>query len=82
MDQHQGKPTESIDDLLHQITKEWGYSNQIASDNLESCLHFPNGLLSNASQWLKPVKRWAKKLLDQQTQIEQVMQMHWMYMIF
>ncbi|MCY4226223.1 MAG: type I-F CRISPR-associated helicase Cas3f [Gammaproteobacteria bacterium] len=74
LDQHRGKPTESIDDLLCLITKEWGYSNQSASDNLESCLIFPNGLLSNALQWLKPVKRWAKKLLDQQPQFEQIMQ--------
>ncbi len=74
LDRHRGKRAESIDDLFSQINKEWGYSNQIASDNLESCLVFPNGLLSNASQWLKPVKRWAKKLLNQQPQIEQILQ--------
>lgn len=67
---YSGSPVHSLDELLILIDKTWGYENTIAG-NIESCLHFPNGLLSNATKWLSPVKRWSKKTLQLQAELQQ-----------
>ncbi len=70
------KPTETLDQMLAQLDAEWGYRNDFDGyqQQLKDCLHFPKGLLSNAQPWLKELKRWAKKLNDQQVLIDQMVQ--------
>lgn len=50
------------------ITQAWGYENPVDGSDyekrLKACFEFPNGLLSQSSAWLKPIKKWAQHLLD------------------
>ena len=56
-----------IDDVLRQITQQWGYENKY--DEVEykqrvvRCFNFPNGLLSASQPWLKQIKKWSQRLL-------------------
>ena len=56
-----------IDNVLHQITQQWGYENKY--DEVEykqrvvRCFNFPNGLLSASQPWLKQIKKWSQRLL-------------------
>ncbi|MDI9817687.1 MULTISPECIES: type I-F CRISPR-associated helicase Cas3f [unclassified Legionella] len=65
-----GSPCSSLDGLLKLIDKSWGYENKTI-DELELCLEFPYGMLSNCTKWLSQLKRWASKLLDLQDVISQ-----------
>lgn len=62
-----------LDSMLKWITEEWGYRNDIEKLKVKDCLEFEKGLLSESSRWLKPVRRWARKLLELQSQAEQVL---------
>lgn len=68
-----GEAAESIDRLFVFIDCQWGYENDAAKETLGDCLRFPKGLVCNSKPWLKELKRWAKKLLDQQALIEKIM---------
>ncbi|MDD2448476.1 MAG: type I-F CRISPR-associated helicase Cas3f [Sulfurimonas sp.] len=65
----------SIEDTLQYIKKSWGYENKRDEKEyqkrLEQCFIFPHGLLSNSSKWLTLVKRWATKLLAQQSLLDE-----------
>lgn len=65
-----GSPCTSLEGMLGMIDKSWGYENDV--DNLEACLEFPQGLLTNSSKWLSQVKRWAGKLMDSQDVLSQI----------
>ncbi len=67
-----GIRAETLDELFNHIDNEWGYWNESARETFESCLRFPDGLLLNSGPWIKQLKRWAKKLLDQQSLISQI----------
>ncbi|NVK75919.1 MAG: type I-F CRISPR-associated helicase Cas3 [Oceanospirillaceae bacterium] len=58
----------SINTMLQRITQEWGYENRYDEaeyqKRLKDCFRFPNGLLSNSSQWLKNIKRWSRHLIE------------------
>lgn len=62
----QGVESDSINDLLKRVTKEWGYENQYDEKNhqqrLQACFEFPKGLLGQSKKWLKQLKRWAGQL--------------------
>ncbi|TMM47633.1 type I-F CRISPR-associated helicase Cas3f [Colwellia ponticola] len=64
--------------MLKRITQEWGYENkqdeQEYQKRVKSCFEFPNGFLSQSSEWLKQVKRWSNSLLQCLPLIESAMQ--------
>lgn len=62
---------EIISRMLESITSKWGYENQSDQERKNRCFEFPNGLLSESRQWVKQLKKWSKKLLESQNQIQQ-----------
>lgn len=51
--------------LLEQITSQWGYENHKSQQWLEDCFSFPQGLLSESPQWLGALSLRARQLLEQ-----------------
>ncbi|MBO9489124.1 type I-F CRISPR-associated helicase Cas3 [Endozoicomonas sp. G2_1] len=53
--------------LLTLVSCEWGYKNnydpQEYQARIKACFNFPKGLLSESSEWLKQIKKWANRLL-------------------
>ncbi len=70
LNEWKGKEANSMDDLFLHICQDWGYWNDSASETLANCLQFPNGLVTNSKPWVKAIKRWARKLLDQQPLVD------------
>ena len=74
-DEYGGEYAFSLEDTLQHIKKSWGYENKRDEKEyqkrLEQCFIFPHGLLSNSSKWLTLVKRWATKLLAQQSLLDE-----------
>ncbi|EQB35548.1 hypothetical protein M947_09715 [Sulfurimonas hongkongensis] len=72
---YNGVASFSIEDTLQYIQQSWGYENKMDEKeyqkHLEQCFIFPHGLLSNSSKWLTLVKRWANKLLAQQSLLDE-----------
>lgn len=68
-----GEGAENIDRLFAHITSDWGYWNEPAKETLKDCLRFPKGLVVDSNPWRKALKRWAKKLLGQQSLIDQIL---------
>lgn len=68
--EYESEKAVSIDTMLGRITQEWGYENRYDEEDyqkrLNKCFSFPNGLISNSKQWLNQVKKWSKRLLDNQ----------------
>jgi CRISPR-associated endonuclease/helicase Cas3 len=64
--------------MLKWITQEWGYENkqdeQEYQKRVKHCFEFPNGFLSQSSEWLKQVKRWSNSLLQCLPLVELAMQ--------
>ena len=48
--------------IFELIKSNWNYEN--SKNNIDECFKFLQGLLSNSSAWLKDLKRWSGKLLD------------------
>ena len=67
-----GRTSQSIEELFAYIDENWSYSNKSASETRDKCFKFPNGLLSNSKQWIKPIRRWSKKLLEKQSDFEKI----------
>ena len=64
-----GEETNSISELLNCIDANWGYKNeQNYQQRLKDCFNFPHGLLSQSTEWLKQVKKWSTRLLQEQHQ--------------
>ncbi|MBL4941922.1 MAG: type I-F CRISPR-associated helicase Cas3 [Colwellia sp.] len=67
-----------IETMLRRITQQWGYENnqdaQEYQKRVQNCFEFPNGLLSQSSEWLKRVKRWSNSLLENLPLLESAMQ--------
>ena len=72
-----GVKSETIDILLQRITQEWGYENKIDpaeyNKRVKHCFEFPNGLLSESTQWTKKIKRWATSLINNLPLLESAM---------
>lgn len=68
---YKGEKAESMNAMLQRISQQWGYENRQDEaeyqKRLKGCFSFPNGLLSNSSQWLKNIKRWSKHLIENKT---------------
>ena len=67
-----------LSSMLKRITQEWGYENkqdeQEYQKRVKNCFEFPNGFLSQSSEWMKQVKRWSNSLLHCLPLIESSMQ--------
>lgn len=65
-----GESQKTLDQMLALITKEWGYENRFDQQEyqarISACFNFPNGLIGNSKPWIKQVKKWAQRLLDNQ----------------
>lgn len=72
-----GEKSETIDVLLQRITQEWGYENKIDTaeynKRVKHCFEFPNGLLSESTQWTQKIKRWATSLINNIPLLESAM---------
>lgn len=70
-DDYRSESAPSLDMMLSRISKEWGYQNRFDEQDyqlrLKNCFRFPSGLLSASKPWLQQIKKWAAKLLQQQT---------------
>jgi CRISPR-associated endonuclease/helicase Cas3 len=60
----------SISSLLKIINSSWGYKN-FSDIDIKECFKFSQGLLSNSSEWLKQIKKWSARLLQEQTNIQE-----------
>jgi CRISPR-associated endonuclease/helicase Cas3 len=71
-DLYQDAKRDSINAMLKSINAEWGYQNISQDKNyqqrLKNCFNFPQGLLSQSTEWLKHVKKWSGRLLQEQHQ--------------
>lgn len=69
--------TNALADVLRLITADFGYENLYADKNYaqqrQECFVFPNGVLRQSEPWLKQLRRWAKKCLDQLPLLQQAM---------
>lgn len=65
---------ETISRMLESITSKWGYENESDEKRLNKCFEFPNGLLSQSEQWIKQLKKWSARLLQSQSQIQQLIE--------
>jgi len=76
--QYDGVPATDFQMLFSAIGAEWGYENRRDEDefkqNLERCFNYSQGLPSHSKEWLKQVKKWAKRLYDCLHLIEQAIQ--------
>jgi CRISPR-associated endonuclease/helicase Cas3 len=74
---YKGESAESIDKILNRITKAWGYENRFDEKEyqkrLKACFNFPNGLVSDSKPWLNQIKKWSKRLLENQQQAIQTL---------
>ncbi|MFK5938311.1 MAG: type I-F CRISPR-associated helicase Cas3f [Sulfurimonas sp.] len=65
----------SIEETLQYIKQSWGYENRKDEEEyqkyVKKCFLFPHGLLSNSTQWLNLVKRWATRLLTLQSLLDE-----------
>jgi CRISPR-associated endonuclease/helicase Cas3 len=70
-----GESYPSIDGLLKQITKAWGYENRFDEAEYQArvkqCFKFPKGLLSQSNEWNRQIKRWSKQLKNHLPLVEQ-----------
>jgi CRISPR-associated endonuclease/helicase Cas3 len=64
----------TISEMLKSVKAQWGYQNETDNQRLKKCFEFPNGLLSQSQQWLKQLKKWSARLLESQTQIQQLIE--------
>lgn len=66
--------TESLAEMLTQITDAWGYQNKFDEDEYKKhvveCFSFKNGLLSQSDPWRKATKKWAQRLQTVQPTID------------
>lgn len=71
-DKKSGSQCSSLEGMLGMMDESWGYKNDV--EGFESCLEFPQGLLTQSSKWLSQIKRWSAKLLDLKEDITQAIE--------
>ena len=68
---YKGTKRESLAKMLKSITAHWGYQNRFDEteyqNQLSQCFKFNEGLLSQSIAWNKQIKKWASRLLQEQT---------------
>ncbi len=73
-DQYSDCKRSTISEMLKSVKANWGYQNQSDEQSLKKCFEFPEGLLTQSQQWLKQIKKWSKRLLESQAQIQQLIE--------
>lgn len=72
-----GQKALDLDSTLNRISKEWGYENsqdpQEYQKRVKNCFEFPQGLLSQSTEWMKQIKRWANTLTSNLPLLESAM---------
>ncbi|MFZ1851528.1 MAG: type I-F CRISPR-associated helicase Cas3f [Nitrosomonas sp.] len=73
----QGEERKELSTLMKSISAVWGYQNKFDEADyrkrVADCFEFPDGLLSQSSQWLKQLKKWSIRLLQARPQIQQLL---------
>lgn len=54
--------------ILKIIKSSWCYEN-VSEIALDECFNFSKGLLTNSSEWLKQIKKWSAKILQEEQKI-------------
>lgn len=70
-----GTTAPDFDSVMERIDASWGYKNEACTDLDEQsqCFCFPKGLLiEHSSIWQKQIKRWARKVLQNQKKLLQL----------
>ena len=66
---YRGEVAATLERTFKRIGQEWGYENNYDEvnfyKNLPLCFEYPNGLPNKSAQWLKRVKKWAKRLMEE-----------------
>ncbi|MDO9364750.1 MAG: type I-F CRISPR-associated helicase Cas3f [Methylotenera sp.] len=63
-----------LKDILTTITAEWGYQNPSDDKRLAACFEFPHGLLNNAAEWQRTLKKWSGRLLEEQNHAKEILE--------
>jgi len=70
-----GDASKTINRTLKRITKEWSYENKYNEEeynkNLVKCFSYKNGYPSDSKNWLKRIKKWAKRLKQELQIVEE-----------
>lgn len=61
----------NLHDMLATITAEWGYQTLSEEKRLAECFKFPNGLLNNATEWQKSLKKWSGRLWQEHSLVQE-----------
>ncbi|MER0169853.1 MAG: type I-F CRISPR-associated helicase Cas3 [Nitrosomonas sp.] len=76
LDLRHGEEKNTLNALMKSIAAVLGYQNKFDETEYKKrvadCFEFPDGLLSQSSQWLKYLKKWSTRLLQAQPQIQQL----------
>lgn len=70
-----GTTAPDFDSIMERIDASWGYKNKACTDSDEQsqCFRFPKGILiEHSSIWQKQIKRWARKVLQNQKKLLQL----------
>lgn len=72
---YRGEKADTLNDLLKEINKTWGYENRYDEEEyqtrIKACFKFPNGLMSQSKLWLKELKKWSQRLINNEQQAKQ-----------
>ncbi len=66
------KEEKSFKNMISSIGAKWGYENksdEMQDKDLDACISFSNGLLSESNIWLKQLKKWACRLSEEKENI-------------
>lgn len=73
--ERKGKSANDLSKFFKKIRQEWGYENKFDeaefTEQLPRCFEYPNGLPCDSNNWLKEVKKYAKKLQGQLPRLQQ-----------
>lgn len=64
----------NLSDMLSSITAEWGYQNPSDDKRFDACFEFPQGLLNNAAEWQKSLKKWSSRLLEERSRAKELLE--------
>lgn len=67
-------PANTLNDLLSYLSADWSYLNPKNQDKVNQCFQFSKGLPTQSQAWQKQAKKWAIKLYECSSLIEEAMQ--------
>ncbi len=67
----------NITDLFEFIKVDWGYQNKFDEQEYQhrllDCFRFEQGLLSQSLEWMKQIKKWSNRLLQEKGNVAQIL---------